>query len=128
MQYVESAHSLVTREDIRGGVAFRVSDVQPGTARIREHVEDVKFRLGRIEIFLAWISRMKKLPLLPDRLPFWLDLIERIRFAALATHQIMNQESRKTGKRNGLGASFRLAAVICVTDPDQENNPAFLLS
>ena len=27
---------------------------------------------------------MKKLPLLPDRLPFWLDLIERIRLAALA--------------------------------------------
>src|SRR5439155_19093845 len=93
MQNIKSAHPFVSRDDVGGGVTFRVSDVQPGAARIREHVEDVKFRLGRIEIFLAWISRMKKLPLLPDRLPFWLDLIERIRFAALA-HEALDRMNR----------------------------------
>ena len=63
-----------------------MSHVQPGAARIGEHIEDVKLWLGRIEIFLARIGRVKNLALVPDALPLRLDLIEGIRFAALAAH------------------------------------------
>ena len=84
MQYIKPAHSFVTREDIGRGVAFGMSDMKAGAAWVGEHVEDIKFRLGGIEIFLARIRHAKKLPLFPNRLPSWLDLIERIRFATLA--------------------------------------------
>ncbi len=84
MQDVETAHAFVPRNDIGGGVTFRMADVQPSPARVGEHVEDVKFRLGRIEMFFAGIWCMEKLPLLPDCLPFWVDMIEWIWFATLA--------------------------------------------
>src|SRR6266513_1342261 len=83
MQNVEVAHPFVSRDDIGGGVSFGMTDVQTSSAGIREHVENVKFRLGRIEIFVAGIWRVKKLPLFPDFLPFQLDLVEGIRFATL---------------------------------------------
>src|SRR5439155_26415075 len=86
MQNIEAAHAFVTRDDISSGITLGMSDVQPRSARIREHVEDVKFRLGWIEILFAGIWRVKKLPFFPDRLPFRFDLIEWIRFAALTTH------------------------------------------
>ncbi len=59
MQNVEAAHAFVARDDVSGGVTFGMSDVQTRAARIRKHVEDVKFRLRRIEIFLARIGRVK---------------------------------------------------------------------
>src|SRR5438132_11000095 len=65
-----------------------MSDVQARAAGVRKHVEDEKLWLCCIETFLAGIRRMKHLLLLPDRLPFWFDLIEWIRFAALAAHRI----------------------------------------
>ena len=86
MENVETAHSFVARDDIGRGVAFRMTDVQSGAARIRKHVEHVKFRFRGIEILLAGIRRVKRAALVPDRLPFRLDPIEWIRFAALA-HQ-----------------------------------------
>ena len=46
MQYVEAARAAVAGEDVRGGVAFRMPDVQTRAARIREHVQDVKLGLG----------------------------------------------------------------------------------
>jgi hypothetical protein len=48
---------------------------------------------------------MKKLPLVPNGLPFRLDLVKWIRFATLAGHWIINQESRKIGKENGFAVS-----------------------
>ena len=86
MQHAEAAHPFVARNNVRGGVTFGMPDVQARPARVRKHVEDVKFWLRRIETFLARIGHMKKLSLLPDGLPFWFDLVERIRFATLATH------------------------------------------
>jgi hypothetical protein len=47
---------------------------------------------------------VKNLALLPDGLPLRLNPVEGIRFAALAAHRIMNQESRKRGKGNGFTA------------------------
>src|SRR5436190_2172027 len=97
MQEVEAAHAFVPRNDIGSRVTLRMANVQPSPARVGEHVEDVKFRLGRIEMLFAWIWRVKKLPLPPDCLPFWLDLIERIRFATLAHDEplTLNHEWRR---------------------------------
>src|SRR6266567_8836936 len=86
MQHAEATHPFVPRNNIGGGITFGMSHVQARPAWVREHVEDVKFWLRRIETFLARIRRMKKLPLLPDALPFWFDPVEWIRFAALVTH------------------------------------------
>jgi hypothetical protein len=83
MQHIESAHPLVTRDDIGGSIPFGVANVQTCATRIGKHVEDVKFRLRGIETFFIGIGRMKKLLLFPDGLPFWFELIEWVRFAAL---------------------------------------------
>src|SRR5439155_7543292 len=84
MQHAETARSFVTREDVGGGITFRMSYVQTGAARIRKHVEDIKFRFRRIEIFLAGIGRVKNLALIPKTLPFGFESIEWIWFAARA--------------------------------------------
>src|SRR5215831_11622904 len=86
VQHIEAAHPLVTRNDVSCGVAFRMANVQPSTARVRKHVEHVKFWLCRIKTFLAGIGSVKKLPLIPDGLPFRLNLVERIWLTAVATH------------------------------------------
>ena len=86
MEDIEPAHPFVTRDDVGGRIAFRMSDVQTGAARIRKHIEHVEFRLGRIEVFLARIRCVKNLALIPDGLPLGLNLVERIWFAALAAH------------------------------------------
>jgi hypothetical protein len=44
MQHVEALRAFVARQNVRGGVAFGMPDVQARAARIRKHVEDVKFR------------------------------------------------------------------------------------
>ena len=80
---IEAEETFVARDDIRGGVAFRMADVEPGAARVRKHVEHVKLRLGGIEIFLAGIWRVEGTLLVPVRLPLRLDPIEGIRFATL---------------------------------------------
>src|SRR6202140_1020110 len=85
MENVEAAHPLVTRDDIGGGVTFRMSDMQTRAARIRKHVEDVKFRFAWIEICLARIGRVKCAAFIPDRLPFRFDLVVWGRFGALGT-------------------------------------------
>src|ERR1051325_3528104 len=71
--------------------------VQARPARGREHVEDVELRLVRIEPRLAGIRCMKELTLVPDRLPFRLDLVKGIRFAPFAAHR--NYESGKQENR-----------------------------
>ena len=86
-----------------------MADVQARAARVREHVEDVKFRFGRIEIFLARIWRVKKLPLFPDRLPFRLDLVERIRFAALA-HRIQSRMDTNEHEFRKIALNTQLSA------------------
>src|SRR5205085_10480302 len=86
MQNIESAQPLVTRDDVRGSVTLGMSDMESGAAGIREHVEDEELRLVRIEAILARIRGVEALLLFPEGLPFWLDLIEGIRFAAFA-HQ-----------------------------------------
>src|SRR5690606_15244529 len=74
VQHVEAAHAFVAGDDVRGRVAFRVTDVQAVAARVREHVEDVKLRLRRIDVFGCPEGAL----LLPVALPFGLDVLERI--------------------------------------------------
>jgi hypothetical protein len=81
--------------------------MEPGAARIREHVEDVELRFGRIEVRLARIRRVKRARFVPGRLPLRLEAIERIRFAAL----VHAERIRNTGKQEG-----------------NKNFPAFLFS
>src|SRR5947199_5110676 len=78
MQHIETAHPFVARDDVGGGVTFRMSHVQTRAARIRKHVEDVTFRFRPIETFLARIRRMKKLALIPKALPFGFKPIKRV--------------------------------------------------
>src|SRR5215475_16122508 len=86
MQNIEATQTLIPRDDIGGRVPFRMTDVQPGSARIGKHIEDIELWLLSIEAFLAGIGRVKKLAFVPDGTPLGLDLVERIRFAALAIH------------------------------------------
>src|SRR4029077_3701771 len=86
MENIEPAHPFVTRDNVGGRIAFRMSDMQTGAAWIWKHVENKELGLLRIEIFVARIRRVKNLALVPDRLPLGLNLVERIWFAALAAH------------------------------------------
>src|SRR5438067_13625760 len=71
-----------------------MSHVQTGATRIREHVEDVKFRFGCVETLLARIRRVKKLALIPKALPFGFKPIEWIWFAARAHVSVRLLSSR----------------------------------
>ena len=95
MQHVEAAHAFVAGEDVRRRVALRMADVQARAARIGEHVEDVVFRFRGIEIRFAGIRSVKRAALFPDGLPFRLNLIEWIRFAAVRS----SVGIRNTGKQ-----------------------------
>src|SRR5690348_15037303 len=98
MQDVETATAFVARENIRSGVALRMTHVQSGAARIGEHVQHVKLRLARIEVRLTRVRCVKQLFLFPDPLPFRLDRVEGIWFAALAAHECKGRCNKETGK------------------------------
>src|SRR5439155_10452834 len=99
MEHVKTLGALVSRQNVRGGVAFGMPNMQPGPRRIREHVEDVIFRRKLFRApgrsfktvapgewvsprnYVAWIPRAKGLLFLPDLLPFRLNQMKRILFA-----------------------------------------------
>src|SRR3954466_12804736 len=96
MQHIESPGSLVAREDISGGITFRMPHMESITARVGEHVEDVVLRwqlpgLGPFiselmpyrKRMLLWqdfpgIPRPESLLAFPELLPFRLDQVKRI--------------------------------------------------
>ena len=83
MEDVEAPHAFVPPDDIGGGVAFRVADVQAGTARIGKHVQNVVFRLGRIKAIIPRTGSAKRLGGIPAGLPGWLKFTERKWFAGV---------------------------------------------
>ena len=116
MQHVETARAAVARQNIRGGVTFRMADVQARAAGIGEHVEDVK--LGRqlrrghfagklwrwangcaARDFLARIEGAKSLLLVPNLLPFGLDQMKRILSAAARHRTSILPETESRGNR-----------------------------
>src|SRR5471032_926991 len=84
MKHIETAKAFVSGNDVCGGITFGMTDMQPRSARIRKHVEDVKLWFGRIESRFAGIWSVKGVLLFPDALPFRLELVEWKGFAALA--------------------------------------------
>src|SRR5262245_58850217 len=87
--------AAVTREDIGSRVTFRMSDVQPCTRRVGEHVEDVI--LGQVlrlnltvalgERMVVWddvsgVPRAERVLFIPVTLPPGFDQIERILLAS----------------------------------------------
>src|SRR5262245_11862342 len=87
MQDVEPAQTLITRDDVSCRVAFGMTNMQARSARVRKHVEHIELWLRTIEILFSRIWRVKELALVPNGLPFRLDLVERIWFTAVATHE-----------------------------------------
>src|SRR5436305_1656025 len=106
MQHVESAKPLISRDDVGGGVPLRVANMKPSSAGVGKHIEHIKLRLSRIEVLFTWIRCVKQLFLLPNRLPFGLDPIERVRFPAL-THQ-----SVVADRRSNVGQVFNLSGQV----------------
>ena len=67
MQHIVSCKTLVTGEDVACDVSKRMSYVESRSGRIREHIEDVVFRFGRI------LSCLECLVGGPPGLPFAFD-------------------------------------------------------
>src|SRR5262249_6606333 len=67
VQHVVAAHAAVAGEDVGGGVAFRVADVQAGAAGVGGNVEDVELRLA------GGVRRWEGLVLFPELLPARFD-------------------------------------------------------
>ena len=125
MKHMVAPGAPVTSEDIRGGVALRMADVQSRPRGIGKHVEDVVLRqmfrrrrgmaLGEGMVrgrLLAGIPGAKGLPLLPVELPFRFDQVERI-LSASECHNLAGNDSfsmrreqterpRKTVMRNAI--------------------------
>ena len=72
MEYVEAAEPFVARIDIGGDVTQRVSHVQSRSRGVGEHVQDIIFGTGRINLHLIGMAA------LPFALPARFDLAEII--------------------------------------------------
>ena len=73
---VETVHALVAADDVSGGVTLWVADVEAGAGGVREHVEDVVFRLRRVEVSITGVRGAVGFFAGPEVLPFLLELIE----------------------------------------------------
>ena len=50
MQHVPAPHPFITGDDIGRDIAFGMTHVEPGSRRIREHVENIKLGLGGVDL------------------------------------------------------------------------------
>src|SRR5262249_1053423 len=64
MEHVEALHALVTGNDVGGGIALEMTDVQSGPGGIRKHIEAIKLGLRLV------IRGPKRSTLFPKPLPF----------------------------------------------------------
>src|ERR1035441_9797591 len=109
MQHIVAERTAIAGENVRGGVAFGVADVQSRARRVGEHVEDVElghlFRSGVAVAFckamvgghsLAGIPRAKRLLLVPLVLPLGLDQMKRILPASECHKRGIIAENRST--------------------------------
>ena len=118
VQHVEAIHALVASHDIRRGVSFRMTHVQSLAGRIRKHVENVIFRLGRIEAFLAGTGSAEGFIFGPMGLPFGFELVERVRLAFVG-HDCGRERNRycwEKHEKNGFETlSFKLDLGVSLT-------------
>jgi hypothetical protein len=83
VEHVVALHAPVARDDVGGGVALGVPDVQSGAARVGKHVEHVELRLRGIESRLAGIRHRERFLRLPMALPLGFKFAERKALALL---------------------------------------------
>ena len=102
VQNVKSIHPLVAAHDVGSGVSLRMAHMKALSTRVREHVENVVFWLGRVETFVTWTGSAVGLILSPVRLPFGLKSIEGIRFTFFGhdveQRKAMNEEKNTQKK------------------------------
>ena len=101
VQHVAPVHPLEAREDVRADVAERVPDVETGSTRVREHVEDVELLAPRhpFEPVGERTTRVRRPEcplLLPVLLPPRLDLVRDTRVVAVRWYAIFR------GLRHGM--------------------------
>jgi len=121
VENVEAIHALVATNDVSGGVSLGMPDVQTLARRIWEHVENVVFRLGRIEAFLAGTGSAEGFIFGPMGLPFGFELVERVGLAFVG-HDVGRERNREWWEKHakntsemslfnlGLGRSAQAAA------------------
>ena len=116
MKHIEALELLVSANDVGGGVALRMSDMQARARWIREHVEAVELRLRRVEPRLARIGLSKSVALAvrPTQriLPLRLDGVG-VR-GRIAVRDFVGFDDRRCGhrwaivKRRGVAAALLL--------------------
>ena len=104
VENVEAIHALVATDNVSGGVALGVPYVQTLTRRIREHVQDVVFRLGRIEAFLAGTGSAEGFVFSPMGLPFGFELVERVGLAFVG-HDVGRERNREWWEKHAKNTS-----------------------
>ena len=87
VQDIETLHLLEAADDVGGGVAFGMANVQTCAARIREHVEHEVLGLRGIEVGIAGVRCAEGLSGLPHVLPLRFKLGKGECFALLAAHR-----------------------------------------
>jgi len=82
MEDVFSVHTMVAGKDVGCCVAFGVPDVQSGAGGVGEHVQDVVFLFGGIEVGVAGVGGAECFVLVPIILPFFFNDVMRVGFAS----------------------------------------------
>ena len=77
-------HAVEAGKDVRGGVSLDMADMQAVSAGVGEHVENVVFRLGGIEIGVPRIGGAEGSSLQPVLLPAGFEFRKRILLALRA--------------------------------------------
>ena len=76
VENIMTGHPLETADDVGGGVAFRMADVEARAARVGEHVEHVVFRLRGVETRIAGAGGAEGFLGFPAGLPLGLEIAE----------------------------------------------------
>ncbi len=85
VQDIVAQHAVMARQDVRRRVALDVPDMKPVAARVGEHIQDVIFRSGGIEAWVAGVGGMERSGGDPVLLPSWFEFGER-KLLALRGH------------------------------------------
>ncbi len=80
VQHIEAVHPLVSADDIRRRITFRMSHMKSRTTWVGKHVEHVILRLGGIESRFTRVGRAKGFLGIPAGLPLGFKLGEGKRF------------------------------------------------
>ena len=93
---VKAVHLFVAADDVGGGVALGVADVESRAAGVREHVENVVLRLGGIEVGIARIRGAVGLFGGPMVLPLFFKDVERVGLLAFVGHVVGRNQRPET--------------------------------